>query len=116
MPSVTTTAAVWVLVFAVPANSVTTAAAESSTSPVSSGPIVAASVMITIVSLAPPPVSKAVPATFAPPVVNKLKVKSAPATLPSSTGSLKVTSTVFTVTVCALTIAGPAPSVAAVGP
>ena len=110
IPSVTLTVPVCVLILAVPAASVTTPAPLSATFPVSPVPIPAASVTVITLSSAVP-VDIPVPAAFAPPVVNPLNVKSPPATLVSSTASENVISTVLTVTVCALNIAGPAPSV-----
>ena len=105
---------VCVLTFAVAAYSVT-APADSATVPVSAVPIVAASVNVTTSSLSAPVVI-AVGLVFAAPVAKSAKVKSPLSRDPSFTGSLKVTSTVVVVTVRALSIAGPAPSVAGIGP
>ena len=114
IPSVTLTAAVCVLVFA--SASSTTPAPDNCTSPVSSTPIVAASVTTTTASSAVSPVVNPAPAAFAPPVVNRLNVKSPAANVASSTDSEKVTSTLSTATVFALITAGPAMSTVAVGP
>mgnify|MGYP006302551807 CR=1 FL=1 len=114
-PLVAATLMVLVCVFVFAAASAATPAAVKATAPVSSGPISAASVSVTWLSLAVPEASPDASA-FAPAVANPLKTKSPAATVPSFTGSEKVTSTVVVVTVEAETIAGPAASVAFAGP